>query len=154
MHSINTISEEQISVTLVELKDCTKTCEGNCVTLNWSNDWQALWREYCHLVTRFWEVPFQKCWSRRRKECIRHTRERCCIIKNFNADRFQYNEIPQTPPLTPGSSHSLPASLRRFKQLQSRELPEPRRRPSTVSENLELIEFRKQPKNKERKGER
>jgi len=87
-------------------------------------------------------------------ECIRHTRERCCIINNFNADRVQYNEIPQTPPLTPGSSHSLPASLHRFQQLQSTELPEPRRRPSTVSENLELTEFRRQPKNKERMGER
>jgi hypothetical protein len=29
------------------------------VTLNYSNSWQVLWREYCHLVTHFWEVPFQ-----------------------------------------------------------------------------------------------
>ena len=86
-------------------------------------------------------------------ECIRHTRERCCIINKFNADRVQYNEILHTPPLTPGTSHSLPSSLHRFQQLQSRELPEPRR-PSRVSENLELTQFRKQPKNKERKGER
>jgi len=76
------------------------------------------------------------------KECIRHTRERCCIINNFNADKVHYIEIPQTPPLTPGSSHSLYASLHRFQQLQSRELPEPRR-PSRVSENLELTEFRR-----------
>jgi hypothetical protein len=88
------------------------------------------------------------------KECVRHTRERCCIINNFNADRVQCNEIPQTPPLTPGSSHSLPASLHRCQQLQFRELPEPRRRPFRVSENLELTEFRRQPKNKERKEER
>ena len=59
-------------------------------------------------------------------ECIRHTRERCCIVNNFNAERVQYNEIPQTPPSTPGSSHSLPASLQ-----QSREPPEPRRRLSS-----------------------
>jgi len=90
------------------------------------------------------------------KECIRHTRERCCIVNNFNADRVQYNEIPQPPPpSTPGSSHSLPASRQRFQQLQSREPPEPRRRSSSrVSENLELTEFLRKPKSKERKRER
>ena len=84
------------------------------------------------------------------KECIRHTREQCCIVNNFNAERVQYNEIPQTPPSTPDSSHSLPSSLQ-----QSREPSEPRRRLSSrVSENLELMEFQRKPKGKERKGER
>ena len=88
------------------------------------------------------------------KECKSHTRERCCIVNNFNADRVQYNEVPQTPPLTPGSSRSLRSSLQGFQQLQSRELPEPRRRSSRVSENLELMELQRKPKGKERKGER
>ena len=88
------------------------------------------------------------------KECTRHTGERCCIVNNYNADRVQYNEIPQTPPLTPGSSYSLPVSFQRFQQFQSREPPEPRRRSSRTSENLELTEFRRQPIGKERKGER
>jgi len=87
------------------------------------------------------------------KDCISHTREQCCIVNNFNADRVQYNEIPQTPPLTPSSSHSLCSSLQGFQQLKSRELPKPRRS-SRVSENLELMEFRRQPKGKEKKGER
>jgi len=78
------------------------------------------------------------------KECISHTRERCCIVNNFNADRVQYNEVPQTPPLTPGSSGSLLGSLQGFQQLQSRELPEPRRTSSKVSKNLELMEFQRQ----------
>ena len=88
------------------------------------------------------------------KECIRHTREQCCIVNNFNADRVQYNKIPQTPPLTPGSSHSLTASLQGFQRLQSTGPPQPRRRSSRVSENLQLTKFRKQPRDKERKGER
>ena len=88
------------------------------------------------------------------KECISHTRERSHIVNNFNADRVQYNEIPQTPPLIPSSSRSLRSSLQGFQQLQSRELPEPRRGSSRVSENLELMEFQRQPKGKERKGER
>ena len=88
------------------------------------------------------------------KECVRHTREQC-IVNNFNAERVQYNEIPQTPPSTQGSSHSLPASLQGFQQVQSREPPEPRRRLSSrISDNLELTEFQKKPKGKERKGER
>jgi len=89
------------------------------------------------------------------KECIRHTRERCCVVNNFNVDRVQYNEIPQTLPVTPGSSHSLPGSLQGFQQLQSRGPPEPRRRSSSVvSENLEVMDFRRKPKTKARKGER
>jgi len=88
------------------------------------------------------------------KECICHTRERCCVVNNLNVDRVQYNEIPQTPPVTPVSSHSLAGSLQGFQQLQSREPPEPRRSSSRLSENLEVTEFRRKPKSKERKGER
>ena len=58
------------------------------------------------------------------KECISHTRERCCIVNNFNADRVQYNEVPQTPQLTLGSSRSQLGSIQGFQQLQSRELPQ------------------------------
>jgi len=75
-------------------------------------------------------------------ECIPYTRERFFIVNNFNAARVRFNEIPQTPPLTPGISHSLPASLRGPQQLQYGEPREPRRRPSSrVSENWELKEF-------------
>jgi len=86
------------------------------------------------------------------KDCVRHTRERCCLVNNFNAERVQYNEIPQTPPLTPGPSHFLSASLQGFQQLQYRKPLESRKRSSSrVSENLELTEFRRKPKSKESK---
>jgi len=83
------------------------------------------------------------------KECIRHTRERCCVIANINADRVLYSELPQTPPLTPISVHSLPLSLPELPSSQMR-IPETRRR--SVSRLSE--EFLKNTKVKERKGER
>ena len=64
------------------------------------------------------------------KKRLRHTRERCFIINNFNGARVQYSEIPQTPPVTLGFSHSLPVSLQGSQQLRSGESPEPRRRSS------------------------
>ena len=45
------------------------------------------------------------------KECIRHTKERYCDIANINADRVTYHKVPQTPPLTPVSTRSLPLSF-------------------------------------------
>jgi hypothetical protein len=49
------------------------------------------------------------------KECLRQTREKCCIINNFSADHISYTEVPpsplQTPPGTPSSVRSLPLSL-------------------------------------------
>jgi hypothetical protein len=50
---------------------------------------------------------------------MRQTRERCCIINNFNADRISYAEVPTpqrketrgTPPDSPLSARSLPVSL-------------------------------------------
>jgi hypothetical protein len=96
------------------------------------------------------------------RECIRHTRERCCVITNINADRVLYSEIPQTPPLTPTrtppsspvSIRSLPLSLPGPQPSQSR-IPEPRRRSASgLSESWEWIEFQRKAKAKERKGER
>ena len=81
------------------------------------------------------------------KECIRHTRERCCIINNFNGARVQYNEIPQTRPVTLGLSHSLPVSFQESQQVRSGDPPEPRRRLSSrVNESWELKEFQQKPK--------
>jgi len=34
------------------------------------------------------------------RDCVRHSRERCFIITNINAERVQYSEIPRTPPHT------------------------------------------------------
>jgi hypothetical protein len=46
--------------------------------------------------------PCRKCafwiwetWTPR--ECIRQTKERCCVITNINADRVSYLEVPRTP---------------------------------------------------------
>ena len=89
------------------------------------------------------------------KECIRHTSERCCIITNINADRVSYHEVPQTPPLTPLSSRSLPLSIQEPPQSRQREMISRRRSPSRVSETWELTEFQTQKsKMKERNGER
>ena len=76
------------------------------------------------------------------KECIHHTKERCCVITNINADRVLYSELPQTPPATPVSVRSLPLSLQ---ELQ----PSRRRSASRLIE-----EFHQKTKTKERKGER
>ena len=48
------------------------------------------------------------------KECLKQTRERCCIINNFSAERINYTEVPQTsldsPPSSPVYARSLPIS--------------------------------------------
>ena len=88
------------------------------------------------------------------KECIRHTKERCCMITNINADRVSYHEVPQTPPLTPVSTRSLPLPIQETPQARYREMSARRRSPARLSESLELMEFQTQPKTKERKGER
>ena len=88
------------------------------------------------------------------KECICHTKERCCIITNINADRVLYSEIPQTPPSTPTSVRSLPLVLRE-PQTSPSKLPEPRNRSATkLSESWEWLAFQKKAKVRERKGER
>jgi hypothetical protein len=111
----------------------------------------------CCRQCAFW---FWDKWTPR--ECIRHTRERCCVITNINADRVLYSEIPQTPPLTPArtppsspvSIRSLPLSLPGPQPSQSR-MPEPRRRSaSRLSESWEWIKFERKVKAKERKGGR
>jgi len=61
----------------------------------------------------------------------------------------QYNEILQTPPITPASSHSLPNSIQKSPQVYPIEPPEPRRRSSSrQNESWELDEFRKKSKGK------
>ena len=88
------------------------------------------------------------------KECIRHTKERCCVITNINADRVLYSEIPQTPPSTPMSVRSLPLVLQEPQPSPSK-VPEPRRRSATkASESWEWLAFQKATKVKESKGER
>jgi len=87
------------------------------------------------------------------KECIRHTKERYCIITNINADRVTYHEVSQTPLLTPVSSHSLPLPIQELSQSQLRESTSRRLSPSRLAESRELTEFQRIPKVKERKGE-
>lgn len=63
-------------------------------------------------------------WDKRTpRECVRHTRGRCCVI-NINAERVLNSEIPQTPPSTPVSVRSLPFSLQEPQKSQPR-APEP-----------------------------
>jgi hypothetical protein len=88
------------------------------------------------------------------RKCIRHTKERCCVISNINADRVSYHEIPRTPPLTPVSSRSLPLSIQEPHQSCVRELTPRQRSPSRISESLEITEFQGKSKLRERKGER
>jgi hypothetical protein len=88
------------------------------------------------------------------KECLRQTREQCCIINNFNADRINYAEVlpsPRqieslgTPPDTPLSAQSLLVSLVVVK------LEQTRRRPYELMEDLEMVDLQTKPKTKERK---
>ena len=88
------------------------------------------------------------------KECIRQTKERCCVITNINADPVSYLEVPRTPPLTPILSHSLPLSIEGPHQSRQRELTPRRRSPMRTSERWELTEFQRKSKVKERSGER
>jgi hypothetical protein len=88
------------------------------------------------------------------KECIRHTRERCCVITNINADRVTYREIPTTLPPTLSSSHSLPITSEEIQIPQLKETASRRRSLSRMSDSWELTEFKGKPKCKERKGER
>jgi hypothetical protein len=90
------------------------------------------------------------------KECLRQTRNRCCVINNYNADRISYTEVSQTPrelelvgtpPDSPLSSRSLPVSL-------AVAMSEPRRCAYRLAEDFELGNLRAKSKTKERKGER
>ena len=67
---------------------------------------------------------------------------------------MSYHEVPQTPPLTPISTRSLPLPIQEPPQALYREMIARRRSPARTSESWELMEFRKQTKTKERKGER
>ena len=96
-------------------------------------------------------------------ECLRQTRERCCIVNNFSADRIQYTEVSptplqaeslNTPPGTPTSSRSLPLSLLTPKLSKLTKLETTRRRPYKLVEELEMTDINVKPRNKERKGER
>jgi hypothetical protein len=91
------------------------------------------------------------------RECIRHTRERCCVITNINAERVVYSEIPQSPPATPPSVRSLPLILpepRHTPASLSKELEPKRRSASKLNEDWDWMELQRKPKTKERKGER
>jgi len=74
------------------------------------------------------------------KECLRQTKERCCVVTNINANRVLYHEVQQTPPLSPMS--------------RKRELTPRGRSPSRISENWELTEFPSKSKVRERNAER
>jgi hypothetical protein len=93
------------------------------------------------------------------RECLRHSKEHCCIVNNFSADRISYTEVPsieplKSPPGSPKSAHSLPVSFKTYnvsKQLD----PEPtRRRSLKLFESLEMDDLKAKPKLRERKGER
>jgi hypothetical protein len=88
------------------------------------------------------------------KDCVSHTKERCCVITNINAERVTHHEVPQTPPLTPVYSHSLPLAIKEPSQSRLRDSTSRRRSPSRLTESWELVEFQKNPRMKERKGKR
>lgn len=96
-------------------------------------------------------------------ECLRQTRERCCIVNNFSADRIQYTEVSPTPlqaeslttpPGTTISSRSLPLSLLTPKLSKLTKPETTRRRPYKLVEELEMTDINVKPRTKERKGER
>ena len=68
------------------------------------------------------------------KKCIRHTRERCCDITTVNADRVPYSEVPQTLPLTPMCSRSLPLPIQPPPQSRLKGMASWRRSASRMSE--------------------
>ena len=88
------------------------------------------------------------------KECIRHTRERSCVITSINADKVTYQELPPTLPPTPLSSHSVPIISHESQISQLREATPRWRSLSRVGERWELTEVQGKPKLKERKGQR
>jgi hypothetical protein len=88
------------------------------------------------------------------KECIRQTKERCCVITNINAERVSYHEVPRTPPLTPVSTHSFPLSIQETHPSRQRKLTSRRRSLSRTSDSWELAEFQGKSKVKDRNGER
>jgi hypothetical protein len=97
------------------------------------------------------------------KQCIRQTRERCCVVNNFSADRIHYSEVRpsplqveslDTPPGTPIPSRSLPVSLLAPNPSKFMIPEATRRRPYKLMEDLELSYLKVKPKNKERKDER
>jgi hypothetical protein len=88
------------------------------------------------------------------KECIRHTRERCCVITNIDADRVSYHDFPQTPPVTPISTRSLTLPIQEPPQSRGREVNVRHRSPVRLSEGWELMELPRTLKTKDRKGER
>jgi len=97
------------------------------------------------------------------QECLRQTRERCCIVHNFTVDHINYKEVPptslqvetiDTPPGTPLSSCSLPVSLLAPSLSKLMKTETARRRPYKPIEDCEMMDMETKPRNKERKGER
>jgi hypothetical protein len=90
------------------------------------------------------------------KECLRQTRERCCVTNNFNADRISYTEVPplQTPPGSPVSVRSLPLSSTAPNPDRVTRSEAARKRSIKQTEDLELAVLPIKQRNKERKGER
>jgi hypothetical protein len=89
------------------------------------------------------------------KECLRQTRERCCTVNNYTADRISYTGIPSTPfqaesldtpPGTPTSARSLTISLITPDLSKLVKPDKIRKRPYKLVEDLQMT--------KERKGER
>ena len=97
------------------------------------------------------------------KECLRQTKERCCIINNYSAGRIDYTEVPttsfqletiDTPPDTHLSSRSLPVSLLAPSLSKMMKSEPSRRRTYKQLEEYEMKEMKAKLRNKERKGER
>jgi hypothetical protein len=89
-------------------------------------------------------------------ECLRQTRERCCVINNFSADRINYTEVPeaQTPPGSPSSVRSLPLSLTTPSPTRITRSEAARKRAIKQLEDFEMADLPIKQREKERKGER
>jgi hypothetical protein len=88
------------------------------------------------------------------KQCLCHTKERCCVITNINADRVSYHEVAPSPPSTPVMTHSVPIPIQERPHSRYRESNTRRRSPTRLSSSMELVQFHQQPRTQERKGER
>jgi hypothetical protein len=96
------------------------------------------------------------------EECLRQTRERCCIINNYSAGRIDYTEVPptslqietiDTTPGTPLPSRSLPVSFLAPGLSRLMKSETARRRPYNHAGDCVMTDMQTKPRNKERKGE-